>query len=98
MMVSEDRLAYWLHLIIDGLLEKGLLECTDKDKAIRAARRAGAHFMQEHKRIEEKARQKIASLKRNVPESSSEWEVLYANYYEEELSRSHIGRTKGSSN
>ncbi len=97
-MISENRLSYWLHLIVDGLLEKSLLECMDKDKVIRAARRAGASFMQEHKRIEEKARQKIVSLKRDVPESSTEWGVLYSNYYDEELSRSHISRTKGSGN
>ena len=91
-MVSEERLSYWMHLIVDGLVQKNLLECADKDKAFQAARRVVQHFIQEHKRMEEKARQKIASLKRNVPESSPEWEVLYSNYYNEELTRSHIGR------
>lgn len=91
-MLSEDRLFYWIHLIVDTLLEKNFLECKNKDAVIRAARRAGTLFMQEHKRIEEKTKQKIASLKRDVPESSSEWQVLYSNYYNEELSRSHLRR------
>ena len=89
-MLSDERQIHWTHLIVEGFLKKGLLPVQDKDKALRAVRRAISHFVQEHHLIEQKVRQKISSLKRNVQENSSEWEVLYSRYYEEELSRSHF--------
>lgn len=91
-MLSADRQSHWVHLIVNGLLNKGLVRYQDKDKALRSANRAMLSFIQEHNKIEQKVRQKITSLKRNVSENSAEWEVLYSNYYEEELSRSHLGR------
>ena len=91
-MLSADRQSNWVHLIVEGLLQKGVLQCEDRNKVIRSANRAMSNFIQEHEVIEQKVRQKIASLKRNVSENSTEWGVLYSRYYEEELSRSHIGR------
>ncbi len=89
-MLSADRQSNWLHLIVEGLLKEGLVQYSDKDKVIRATQRALSLFIQEHEQIEQRVRQKIASLKRNVSENSSEWEVLYSRYYDEELSRSHL--------
>ncbi|MDE0119579.1 MAG: DUF507 family protein [Bdellovibrionales bacterium] len=89
-MLSSDRQSHWSLLIVEELLNKGLIQYRDKNKVIRATRRALSFFVQEHEQIEQKVCQKIASLKRKVPESSSEWEVLYSRYYEEELSRSHF--------
>lgn len=89
-MLSPERKSNWTHIIVEGLSRKGLVCYKDKDKVIRATTRALSHLVQEHDRIEQKARQKIASLKRNVSENSVEWEVLYTRYYEEELSRSHL--------
>ena len=89
-MLSSDRQSHWLHLIVQGLIHKKLISCRDKDQVIRATQRGISSFVQEHNRIEQKVRQKIASLKRSVSESSSEWEVLYSQYYEEEISRSHM--------
>ena len=91
-MLSADRQSNWRLLIVEGLLSKGFVRCKDKTKIIRATQRAISVFIQEHDRIEQKVCQKISSLKRNVSENSSEWEVLYSRYYEDELSRSHLGR------
>lgn len=92
-MLSADKQSHWLHLIVNGLLKKGLVHYPDKDKVIRATQRALFLFVREHEQIEQKVRQKISSLKRNVSENSSEWEVLYSRYYEEELSRSHLRKS-----
>ncbi len=89
-MLSDERQIHWTHLIVEGFLKKGFLQNQDKDRALRAVRRAVSCFVREHDLIEQKVRQKIAGLKRNVQEHSSEWEVLYSRYYEEELSRSHF--------
>ncbi len=95
-MLSTDRQSYWVHLIIDSLLKKGVIQCEDKDKLVRAGQRAMAQFMDQHYQIEQKVRTKILSLKRGVVENSSEWEVLYAQYYNEELSRSHLSSDRAT--
>ena len=90
-MLSDDRQSYWVHLIVKGLLKQNLVRFSDSDKAMQAGRRAMAVFIKQHQQIESKVRQKILSLKRQVTESSSEWEVLYSQYYNEELTRSRLG-------
>lgn len=89
-MLSEDRVSHWVSLIVRKLLEKGFITCKDRDQTIRAALRAVRLFVEEHRQMESRVRQKIRSLKREVHEGSREWDVLYARYYEEELSRSHL--------
>jgi hypothetical protein len=42
-------------------------------------------------RVDGLARKKIASLSRDVPLGSPEWDVLYRKYYEEELRKSRPG-------
>ena len=89
-MLSENRQSHWVYLIVNGLLSRNCLVYKDKDLAMRAAQRGMRLFIEQHQKIEEKVRQKINSLKKPVPENSSEWEVLYSRYYEEELSRSAL--------
>ena len=89
-MLSSDRQSYWVFLIADELFKNKMISYKDRDIVIRAGGRAMQSFMRQHNDIEQKVRQKISSLKRNVNEHSSEWQVLYWNYYEEELSRSHL--------
>ena len=89
-MLSEDRASHWVAIIVRTLLERGFITCGDRDQAIRAALRAMRRFVGEHQQMEVRVRQKIGSLKREVQEGSREWDVLYARYYEEELSRSHL--------
>jgi hypothetical protein len=36
--------------------------------------------------IETRVRRKISSQKRNIPEGSPEWDILYRKYYEDEIS------------
>ncbi len=90
-MISDERQAHWLHLIVDGLAQKGLIPAENKQGALSAGQKAFSRLRKEHDLLEQKVRQKIASLKRNVNENSSEWPALFSLYYEEELSRSHLG-------
>ena len=89
-MLSSDRQSYWVFLIAEELFKNKMISYKDRDIVIRAGGRAMQAFMRQHNDIEKKVRQKISSLKRNVNEHSSEWQVLYWNYYEEELSRSRL--------
>ncbi len=87
MILSEDRQSYWAHLMTDGVYNEDLVDFTDEDQALRAAKRAIAEFVKEESDIDTHARTKVASLKRGVVEGSPEWDILYKKYYEEERGR-----------
>jgi hypothetical protein len=87
MILSEDRQLYFARIITDGLWNDDLVDYSDEDEALRAARRAIAEFTKEDIEIDRKAREKVSSLKRGVLEGTPEWEILYKKYYEEGLNR-----------
>jgi hypothetical protein len=84
MIISGDRQNHLAHLVTDGVWEDDLVDFTDDDLALRAAKQAIGEFVKEHEDIDQRARDKVASLKRNVMEGTPEWEVMYRKYYEEE--------------
>jgi hypothetical protein len=84
MIISADRQNHLAHLVTDGVWEDDMVDFTDDDQALRAAKKAIAEFVQEDEEVDRKAREKVASLKRNVMEGTPEWDVLYRKYYEEE--------------
>ncbi|HRO67157.1 MAG TPA: DUF507 family protein [Pseudobdellovibrionaceae bacterium] len=87
MILSEDRQTHWAHLITDGVYDDDLVDFSDDDQALRAAKRAIVEFVKEEQDLDSKARAKVASLKRGVVEGSPEWDILYRKYYEEERGR-----------
>lgn len=86
-MLSEDRQSHFAHLIVDGIWKDDLVDYDDEDMAIKIAKRAITRFVKEFSEIDQKARSMVSSLKRNVPEGSPEWDVMYNKYFEEELRR-----------
>lgn len=88
MILSDDRQGRFAHVIIDGIWGDDLVDFTDDDEALRAAKRAIAQFVKQEGDFQERIRQKVLSLKRNVVEGSPEWDTLYKKYYEEEIRKS----------
>lgn len=84
MIISEDRQSHLAHMITDAIWNDDLVDYSDDDLALRLAKKAIAEFVKEDEQIDKLAREKVASLKRGVVEGSTEWEVLYKKYYEEE--------------
>lgn len=84
MILSEDRQTHWAHLATDGVYNADLVDFTDEDQALRAAKRAIVEFVKEEADIDVKTRAKVASLKRGVLEGTREWDIMYQKYYEEE--------------
>ena len=84
MILSEDRQTHWAHLLTDGIWNDDLVDYTDEDQALRLAKKAIMEFVKEHEDIDQKAKAKVASLKRGVVEGSPEWDIMYKKYYEEE--------------
>lgn len=87
MILSEERQAHWARVLTDGIWNDDMVDYTDEDLAFRIAKKAILEFVKEDQDIELKAKEKVASLKRNVVEGSPEWDILYRKYYEEERSK-----------
>ncbi len=87
MILSEERQSHLAHLITDKVWGDDLADFSDDDEALKAAKKAIVLFVREDMDIDTKAREKVASLKRNVMEGTNEWYILYKKYYEEEKNR-----------
>jgi hypothetical protein len=87
MILSEDRASHLAHLVVDGIWNDDLVDYSDDDAALRAAKRGLNEFVKDVEEIDKKAREKVASLKRGVVEGSPEWDVMYSKYFDEEMSR-----------
>lgn len=87
MIISEERQIHLAHLLTDVIWNDDLVDYTDEDLALRIAKKAVVEFVKEEEDIDTKAKQKVASLKRNVVEGSPEWEILYQKYYAEERAK-----------
>jgi hypothetical protein len=83
-IISEDRQSHLAHVLTDAIWNDDLVDYTDEDLALRLAKKAIAEFVKEDMDIDQRAREKVASLKRGVVEGSPEWDILYKKYYEEE--------------
>ena len=85
MRFSEGRKSYLAHLIVKTLLQEGLAAIENERLALAEIK---AVLEQDHAadaQLDAAARKKIASLSRHVPPDSREWDVLYRQYYEEEV-------------
>ncbi len=89
MIISEDRQKHFAHILIDKLWGDEYIEFDedDEDQVIRQTKRLIGLWVQEQGDIDESVRNKINSLKRDLPEGSPEWKVMYNKYYNEEMSR-----------
>lgn len=87
MILSADRQSHLARIITDGIWGDDIVDFKDDDEALRFAKKAIAKYVAKAAEVDQVARAKVASLKRNVIEGSPEWDVMYLKYYEEELNR-----------
>ncbi|MDP3940298.1 MAG: DUF507 family protein [Deltaproteobacteria bacterium] len=85
MQLSDDRISHIAHGILDRL--RPIAGIPDETRALREIKRRMTAVLKVDDVIDGLVRQKIASLKRHVPEGASEWDILYKKYYEEEAAR-----------
>ena len=84
MHLSESRISHLAHLVMDGLRRDKLVEFPSERRALAETKQVLQDFFQREDHIDEMVRQKIASLSRQVPQGSREWDILYRKYFEEE--------------
>jgi len=89
MMISGDRQKKFAHLLIDGLWGEEYIDFDEDSEEIiiRETKRLIDEWVKEQGNIDEEVRTKLGKLKRDLPEGSSEWKVMYKKYYAEEMSR-----------
>jgi uncharacterized protein len=85
MKLSEERVLYLARESIARLRDEKLAEIPNFALALRQARDLIAGWEEQGDAIEEVVRRKIISLKRGVVEGSSEWNILFRRYRDEEL-------------
>jgi uncharacterized protein len=87
MIISDDRQMHLAHIVTDKVWGDDIVDFKDDDLALKAAKMGIIAFVKEDIEIDRKAREKVASLKRDVMEGTREWDILYKKYYEEERGR-----------
>jgi hypothetical protein len=87
MILSEERLGHLARLVVDGIWNDDIVDYTDDEAALRAAKRGLNLFVKTVDEIDKKVQAKIASLKRGVQEGTPEWDILYGKFFEEEIDR-----------
>lgn len=84
MRFSEGRASYLAHLIVNTLRQEGLADIENERHVLMEIKRVLGEEQQVDARLDALVRRKIASLSRQVPPGSREWDVLYRQYFAEE--------------
>ena len=95
MKISRDKVVEMSHKLAAALprIPGTLLRTSWNDVRLEIARLMQEILMKEEA-IDKQAQQKVASIKRDIPEGSEEWTLLYRRYYDEEMKRYGIDLTE----
>lgn len=83
MRLSESKINKIAIEIVKGLKASDLVQVSDEVLSLRIVREEIGRFLERDRILDAEAREKILAHKRNIPEGSEEWKVLYRKYYEE---------------
>jgi hypothetical protein len=88
MKISRDKVVEMSHKLAAALprIPGTLLRTTWNDVRLEIARLIQDILMKEEA-IDKLAQKKIATIKRDIPEGSEEWTLLYRRYYDDEMRR-----------
>ena len=88
MRISRDKLNKLAHTVADTLAEIPEVDFREDRNTIRQeARKALEKLLMEELKIDQAARQKIASQRKIILEGSQEWDILYRKYYNDEVKK-----------
>ncbi|GBE41743.1 MAG TPA: DUF507 family protein [Nitrospirae bacterium] len=88
MRLSDDKIRHITHVILKALLSQGTMTPLTDDGTIRREMRTTIEReLKIAENIEEKVTKKLESYSKKIYEGSSEWEVLYQKFFEEEVSK-----------
>jgi uncharacterized protein len=86
--LSHERCVHLSHLFVNALEDDESVEFLRdaNDVRLKMLQILESELVKEDE-LEEGIRRKIASQKRDVPEGSAEWDLLFRKYYEEEMKK-----------
>lgn len=88
MKLSHEKTVTLSHAVLDYFLGDEGVEYFDEPQELRAKIfKMIESEMKADELIDALARRKIETQKREIPEGSAEWDVLYRKYYEEEAAK-----------
>ncbi|HKT12044.1 MAG TPA: DUF507 family protein [Terriglobia bacterium] len=86
MKLSHEKIVQLSHRIISAVEALDEVEFFDDLNTIRQESvKILTDLLLEEEKIDQTARQRIATHKRTIPEGGGEWEILYRKYYQDEL-------------
>lgn len=88
MRLSREKTVRISHQIIDHLVSSDDVDFVeDRDTIRQEIVQILQSLLKEEERVDTEVRKKISSQKKDIPEGSEEWDVLYRKYYAEEMKR-----------
>jgi hypothetical protein len=88
MRLSDDKISHTTHVVLKGLLEKDAIKpLVDDGQIRREIRRVIVKEMKLAEDIDEAVTRKLQSYSKKIYEGSSEWEVMYNKFFEEETAK-----------
>ena len=92
MRLSDDKISHLTHVVLKGLIEqKALVPLVDEGQIRREMRRVVVNELKLADSIDEAVKRKLQSYSKKIYEGTSEWEVLYNKFFEEETSKKGRG-------
>jgi hypothetical protein len=92
MRLSDDKISHLTHVVLKGLIEKEALSpLVDEGQIRREMRRVVVNELKLADSIDEAVKRKLQSYSKKIYEGTSEWEVLYNKFFEEETSKKGRG-------
>ena len=86
--LSHERCVHLSHLFVNALEDEDSVEFLEDPNDIRLkVLQILEQEMAREEEMEEGIRRKIAIQRRDIPEGSAEWDLLFRKYYEEEMKK-----------
>ena len=88
MRLSREKVVQLSHSVVDHLVNSDDVDFIEDRETIRQKIVALINgFLKEEEKMDADVRKKISGQKREIPEGSPEWDILYRKYYAEEMKR-----------
>jgi hypothetical protein len=88
MKLSRDKITDMSHKLITAMRKsRDLRMKKDQNDARLDVVKAITDILQTEEKVDRMSREKVRSVKRDIPEGSEEWDILHKRYYAEELKK-----------
>jgi hypothetical protein len=88
MRLSREKVNHLSRLVVDAIVADDRVQITGDPNDVRLEIvRLITEEVERDAMVEELVRNKITSQKRDFPEGGREWEILYRQYYQEEMEK-----------